>query len=618
MRSHVPKFVSTVLMGDDPHLLGELSTLLGRKRAYLPVLDGPRIHRPDFDAEVIRRNNAVARTQPQHIILAGLPDSTCELFSRHFPSHQTRKIASADQLAEFAGRARSSNPLWWGRDKVGLGVLRALRGKQRIAFHDAESPGEGVALDSTHIVVCEEGNDHAQVVAANYAHAVGAGLCLIPLFPVEEAETLLDALYACHENRSVSATAFLKDFKGRLRSHVGALPLDRCAMLTFVTARLPWGVAFPEVPSTHLFCYPDFGISLVNAIASEQPDSPGIRVAAVIDPGAVDSTEIQTALVRLTNSGVFSKALRARAATVYQVANTVALFPYDLLLISTHCGDVPGWRWTYEFVDTEGLPRTLVVDIAIGVQIVPGHDDLRVSQFIKFVSLDGVDWNDREAKKALYVGKAIIDYTQRISDKSLDPISREKIPRVMGSMALRMADGNYIPLPEPINPGSLPIVMNNACGSWHRLAGNFMFANARCYLGTLFSVVDAEAQQMVEKLFGKYFGTELAVGIWRIQREMYGDGVRRPYVLVGCHFQRLRTSGLDGLDYALEELKCASIDWKSRLRHLDKADPKAKSAARIVEFIDADLTSLREWQGKGNVPMSKGASGSTKRQTSRR
>jgi hypothetical protein len=175
-----------------------------------------------------------------------------------------------------------------GRDKLGLGVLRALRGRQRIAFNDSEAPGDGVALDSSHIVICEEGDNHAQVVAANYAYALDAGLLLIPLLPAEEAEALLESLYAVHENRNVSPTDFLTMVKERLRSHVGALPNNRCTMLTFVTAKLPWGFAFPEVPSTHLFCYPDLGISLINAIASEAPDSPGIRVAAVIDPGSVD------------------------------------------------------------------------------------------------------------------------------------------------------------------------------------------------------------------------------------------------------------------------------------------------------------------------------------------
>ena len=201
-----------VVIGDDPYLLAQATTILARKRTYLALLDGPRVHRPDLDAEVIRRNNAVARLKPHRIILAGLPTSTCDLFSRHFPNHRTQRIVVADELLDSDGgsHARSSEPLRWGKDKLGLGVLRALRAQQRLAFDDSESPRDSVALDSSHVVVCEEGNEHAQVLAANYAYSLDAGLCLIPAFPTEEAQALLESLYTSHENRSVSATALLE------------------------------------------------------------------------------------------------------------------------------------------------------------------------------------------------------------------------------------------------------------------------------------------------------------------------------------------------------------------------------------------------------------------------
>ena len=73
-------------------------------------------------------------------------------------------------------------------------------------------------------------------------------------------------------------------------------------------------------------------------------------------------------------------------------------------------------------------------------------------------------------------------------------------------MALRMADGNYIALPYALASNGSPIVINNACGSWHRLAETFMGSNARCYLGTLFSVLDPEAEEVVVRLFGPYLG----------------------------------------------------------------------------------------------------------------
>ena len=73
-------------------------------------------------------------------------------------------------------------------------------------------------------------------------------------------------------------------------------------------------------------------------------------------------------------------------------------FPYDLLIIATHCGDSSGYRWTYEFKDSEGLDRTFVVDIAIGLAHTDDPEVLSVTQFMRYILVDGVDWNDPQEK----------------------------------------------------------------------------------------------------------------------------------------------------------------------------------------------------------------------------
>jgi hypothetical protein len=75
-----PRFAPLVLVGDDALLLAELTTLLAKRTAYLPILNGPRLQRPDREHEVIRRANAIAKVQPQSVIFAGLPEATCEMF----------------------------------------------------------------------------------------------------------------------------------------------------------------------------------------------------------------------------------------------------------------------------------------------------------------------------------------------------------------------------------------------------------------------------------------------------------------------------------------------------------------------------------------------------------
>jgi hypothetical protein len=247
-------------------------------------------------------------------------------------------------------------------------------------------------------------------------------------------------------------------------------------------------------------------------------------------------------------------------------------------------------------VDSEGLNRTLVVDVAIDVAVVPGDEKLHVTQFVKFVSLDGVDWNDPVKKSKLYVGKAILDYTERARNyETFEPTKKENIDRVVWSAALHMADGNYIPITETLASLGSPIIVNNACASWHRLAETFTFGNARAYIGTLFSVLDSEAQAMIEKLLGPHFGKPLSVALWHAHNSIFNSNVRRPYLLVGCHFQRLRTTTSNAPLEILKKLNRAHASWQRRLR---AADPTNDSLVRRmrdnVRYLKSEIDAMRE------------------------
>ncbi len=81
--------------------------------------------------------------------------------------------------------------------------------------------------------------------------------------------------------------------------------------------------------------------------------------------------------------------------------------PFDIIVISTHAGDVAGERITYDFVDSEGIRRHLIIDHAIGFGYDPQTDKVLVQQFDRFHELDGVLWAHRGTNAGLYVGIAI-------------------------------------------------------------------------------------------------------------------------------------------------------------------------------------------------------------------
>jgi hypothetical protein len=274
----------------------------------------------------------------------------------------------------------------------------------------------------------------------------------------------------------------------------------------------------------------------------------------------------------------------------------IELFPYDLLLIATHCGDVSGHRWTYEYEDSEGYLRTLVVDIALGIGRTEVEDLLNVTQFMRFVSLDGVDWNNTAEKKKIYVGKAISSFMELLSrTPELTPIKKDVVDRVSGSAALAMADGNLIALPRSLAHENTPIVVNNACVSWHRLAKNFMFGGARAYVGTLIPITPVEATAVIERILGKHFGKPLPLALWAAQRDVYGPGGRAPYVMMGVFPQRVRASRINAPRYIMGQLARGLVAWR---RMLAGAQPNNETQQRSLEshvrYYERELTGYRE------------------------
>jgi hypothetical protein len=597
-----PLVSDAVIFSDDAKLAAQVASLLATSGAYLPIIDGPRMQRPDREAEVIHRINAAARSRAMRIFLAGLADESADALSQKLDKRRPVRIRSSNDLAAIStNRSKATRPFMWGNDRVGIGLLLALRKERQISFEDRPSERVNISPKSDHLVVCEEGDEFAQVIAANYAYALGAGLFLIQATPEERVDQIMERFYSVLDNRDQSTSEALRELREELRNIAGDIPIPAGGSITFVTDGLPYGFAYPEVPSTHLFSYPNLGVTTLHGFAAEQPGSRGVQVATLVNPETTPAPEIDAAANILSEQRLFVRVYQGPGADVTSVSEMIELFPYDLLIIATHCGDVSGYRWTYEFIDSENLPRKLVVDIALGIGTTRDDKDLlQVTQLIRFVSLDGVPWNDRERKAKLYVGTAIIDFIERTrntDDPKLEPTVKDTISRVVGSAAMRMYDNNFIALPRSLAGDSTPIVINNACVSWHRLASNFMFGGARAYVGTLFPVSTTEAEEVLLRSLRKHHGKMLPHALWSAQREIYGDNPRRPYVVAGVYTQRIRATPDDVPGSIALRLRNGIKKWTE---YRDNGGPHDKQRKRTVDahiaFFERELRWFRrEW-----------------------
>lgn len=135
-----PALSDTIVISESAQLAARLSSVLAARGIYLPIINGPRLQRPDRDAEVIRRTNAVARSGAKRVILAGLSSDSVSALEGKLPKSRTTRVDEGDDLSAVMNvRVELKSPLMWGRDNVGIGLLQALRSKRAIAFNDSPS-----------------------------------------------------------------------------------------------------------------------------------------------------------------------------------------------------------------------------------------------------------------------------------------------------------------------------------------------------------------------------------------------------------------------------------------------------------------------------------------------
>ncbi|CDZ29312.1 Hypothetical protein, partial CDS, partial [Neorhizobium galegae bv. officinalis] len=404
--------------------------------------------RPDVQAEVVTCNNTLARVGATRNFFAGVEIDAKNALSPYYNGTEITDASSEDVIAKIPV-LHNNGELVWGRDNIGVGLLKAMREKKHLVFSDSAPTHTYQRGLNSHLVVVEDGDPLAQVIAANYAWSLGAGICVIPEVSKVEEDDILARFYSSSDvSQTVSQQQILRDLAETLRLLVADAPIPKAgsgASVTFITGKLPFGFAFPDIPSTHLFVYPRLGVTIVNGFARQIDRTIGTVVAALVDPKQTDAPEVAKVREALFNRGSLIRTYEGDGASVRAISTMIDWYPYDFLLIATHCGDVSGVRDTYRFTDSAGSERELVVDSAPGIATTDDPDLFKVTVMNVFHSIDGVSWTDPDKDSKVEVGTAIKDWIDLTTGgRELKPVKKEQIDRVYGSAALAMSDFNYI------------------------------------------------------------------------------------------------------------------------------------------------------------------------------
>ena len=596
----VPAFENVAIVGDNHSLAAEVSALFTRKGRYFPVIDAPRMARSDASNEVIRRTNALAFARPKRTLFANMPQATLDAMSEGLLPRAVAAVSTFEDC-ESALRGYIRIPtglLRWGQENLGIGVMLARRAGNRLALLDDSSPTISFVAGGKHLlVVCEAGNPLSEVIASNFAFATSSSLLIVPSLDRDTRDQWMDDLYDLESGGNVSSRFEL--IRDRARAHLPrGFAFESYREIHFITSEFPWGVCFPGVPTSHLFSYPDLGRTVVEGIWASTDVSRSARTALLVNPQAVDGLEVEAIAKALTMNGTLVRVQSGKRASMNRIETLIETVPFDIIVFSTHAGDSPGIRTTYEFIDSKGITRRLGLDEAIGFSYDSVVDKYLVRQFERFRELDRVLWSDRDAKSRIDAGTAIQSWLALdLLERQKCIVERVEIPRVVGSMGLQMNDSVWIPMMHGLSPHCAPVVLNNSCSSWHELSQRFTYAGARAYIGALFTVTEAEAQEVGSTLFGRDLAKTLSKALWSAQNFVYGTPGRRPYALVGLPFSRIGPNTVDSVGFLVHSYEDAIVQLGTKARHSPYDDVR-RNCARFQAFVIQDFEQFKQKFGR--------------------
>jgi hypothetical protein len=85
------------------------------------------------------------------------------------------------------------------------------------------------------------------------------------------------------------------------------------------------------------------------------------------------------------------------------------------------------------------------------------------------------------------------------------------------------------------------------------------------------------------------------LALWSAQREVYDDGLRRPYVATGVYPQRLRIRRQDVIGRMMARLSGALAGWQKARSAVDPNDrARMRTVLENIAYYDKELAHFRE------------------------
>ena len=590
-------------------LAAVISSYFSRDGTYFPVFTFPGVHKatgPDVarladeyvpqmigrEAAVAIRNSIAQLGGCRVLLLAGLSEAQ-RSYIGETGNAQILEITALDDV-DTALRSigvKRTDTLRCRPGDVLCGLYLAKKRACRLWVADDAEPLLPDDDRTAGLIIIEQTQANAAcVVALNYAHAIGAAIRVLEPLPRHAESGTARLLQRWRDDDSDDA---YKELSAAIIQRIGDVDFRSFGFVTFFTEGLPYSlIVNGAIPCSyvHLGLFPDRLI--VNAIVRERSRR-RLASAVVFAIEELRHRDETSWLVRfLEHQNYASRSLIGPEATSENLDHYAGYFPYDLLHISSHGGEVEGSLVTLTFTVRDGERHIIEYDEVVG--ITPTYDGsglVGVQHKALFRRLDGLEWGssalaDLKLPEYVYVDavRAIFDGTGAVRRE------REHKDRVPGGCVIVCHDGHHQAMFRTIAAYGHPIVFNNTCWSSSGIAHFFLGSGAVAYIGTLWAVPNDVATRAAQCFYESAANAPLMHALHNVNREIRDTSDANIYVFWGLHFSTFTVgkSQEASINHVADRM---AQQIEMYMRHLEQplTDEVRDNDARVLRCILRDF-----------------------------
>lgn len=598
------------VVNEDKYELAHLAlSYLFKSNEYLPIFLFSNIDVPhddnisDSDVNAIRRrrahefsvflNNAIIESHScENVVLLGLTDNQKSYldFLKHYYVLDIQDYGDIETYLGGFGASKEET-IECSIQHILQGTITAIRRDAilKIANNDQNIEGNLEGGEKDGLVIIENYKDSRTLLAINYALSINSEVKFVQKLEEHEDEEILSLLESWDRKREEP----LNKLKEKIANRIGDVDFGQYNFVTFFTEGLPYSIIGIEIPSSYIniALRPDF--FLFNSFIYEKLG--GIGSAVLFSPGKFSKEEVDDLAPLLDFENFYMKFLLGRNATVYNLKTTIENYPFDLLHICSHGGDVRGTNCLVRFYDDHSKQHTIEFDEVISVALNPYEDSHLVETLYYFKKLDGFEWRSEELKAEGYSNEfyATIPPAIKKAYVSKRVIKKNKVEKVANSNSITCSDFNYSAIFDSVGGDKVhPIIFSNICWSWAKVSTYFISSGARGYIGTLTTVENDKAIEFAKRFYDNVFEDNIIYAFHIASSNYLKHENSNIYIYWGVHFSTLKNRRAQWFNKAnvMQYLKEELDRWIRNL-HMEEGKMDLELIKRRISTIKRLLNS---------------------------